>query len=382
MWPLPAHAAALSLWPLDFSAQLGHLELVGRALADHARLTENFPHDAHAPLGATQRGEILFRTGAFEAAGQAFEAALLVARQAGRDSLARRAEAAIPVCYYRQAEGAVAADSTRFASHAELFQKVATGWPTYEHADLAQYRAGLAWAGAGRTRDAVFAMHSVILHFPRSDLVRDAHVQVAKLWENSGERDSAAAAYARFARRYPADESSPGAWLKAADLLAAAGHEPAADELRLDYLRRYPNDAETAMEILETLARRELAGVDAQHPISKLIGPGPRKGQAPKPPISHLADYLRHASAHPKLSSLPLLAQIRFLQGEEAFAGLDVRRGEAGPVLSASHAYLECRVAAAHDGGDHVLVVGRVVGGAVQTDGKPATHVRKTGKHY
>ena len=68
--------------------------------------------------------------------------------------------------------------------------------------------------------------------------------------------------------------------------------------------------------------------------------------------------------------------------GEEAFAGLDVRRGEAGPVLSASHAYLECRVAATHDGGDHVLVVGRVAGGAVQTDGTPATHVRKSGKHY
>jgi flavin reductase (DIM6/NTAB) family NADH-FMN oxidoreductase RutF len=72
-----------------------------------------------------------------------------------------------------------------------------------------------------------------------------------------------------------------------------------------------------------------------------------------------------------------------FDEHEAAFAGLDVHRGdEAAPVLAAAHAHLQCRVAAAHDVGDHVLVVGRVVGGAVQTDAKPATHVRKSGKHY
>jgi flavin reductase (DIM6/NTAB) family NADH-FMN oxidoreductase RutF len=72
-----------------------------------------------------------------------------------------------------------------------------------------------------------------------------------------------------------------------------------------------------------------------------------------------------------------------FDEGEEAFAGLDViRDAEAAPVLAASHAYLDCRVAALHDVGDHVLVVGRVVGGAVHTDARPATHVRKSGKHY
>ena len=72
-----------------------------------------------------------------------------------------------------------------------------------------------------------------------------------------------------------------------------------------------------------------------------------------------------------------------FDEGEEAFAGLDViRDGEAAPVLSAAHAFIQCRVAALHDVGDHVLVVGRVVGGAVQSDARPATHVRKSGRHY
>jgi flavin reductase (DIM6/NTAB) family NADH-FMN oxidoreductase RutF len=68
---------------------------------------------------------------------------------------------------------------------------------------------------------------------------------------------------------------------------------------------------------------------------------------------------------------------------EPAFEGVDVRRtGETPPVLAASHAYLDCRVAARYDAGDHVLVIGRVVGGGVQSDAKPATHVRKSGKHY
>ncbi|HUR53850.1 MAG TPA: flavin reductase family protein [Gemmataceae bacterium] len=72
-----------------------------------------------------------------------------------------------------------------------------------------------------------------------------------------------------------------------------------------------------------------------------------------------------------------------FDESEAAFAGLEARRdGATAPVLEAAHAYLDCRVAAAHDVGDHVLVVGRVVGGAVQSDARPATHVRKSGKHY
>jgi flavin reductase (DIM6/NTAB) family NADH-FMN oxidoreductase RutF len=72
-----------------------------------------------------------------------------------------------------------------------------------------------------------------------------------------------------------------------------------------------------------------------------------------------------------------------FGPGEAAFAGMAVRRdGPAAPVLTAAHAYLDCRVTARHDAGDHVLVVGEVVGGAVQHDGRPATHVRRTGKHY
>lgn len=73
-----------------------------------------------------------------------------------------------------------------------------------------------------------------------------------------------------------------------------------------------------------------------------------------------------------------------FGPGEEAFAGVEVRReGEAAPVLGAAHAYLDCRVTGRHDAGDHVLVIGKVVGGGVpKADARPATHVRNSGSHY
>ncbi len=72
-----------------------------------------------------------------------------------------------------------------------------------------------------------------------------------------------------------------------------------------------------------------------------------------------------------------------FELGEPAFEGLEVRReGETPPVLLASHAYLECRVVSHLDAGDHVLVVCRVVGGAMQHHGGPIVHVRKNGLRY
>ncbi len=288
-----------------------------RAAQDLGRIATRYPDDERAPVAASQRGDALFQLGEFEAAGAALEDALAAARRAGRDSLARRAEKAIPICYYRQAEAAVAADSTQYRRHAELFERVASRWPGYEHADLAEYRAGLAYLKAGQPREAVRAMQTLIRQFPRSEYARDAHLQVARTWEGLGERELAAQAYAEFARGYPDDESARGAWLKAADLLAAAGLSQRAESLRLDYIRRYPDDFETAMEILEELARRDLASVGPEHPISTLLGASSKARPAAAPP-SRLAAYLHLASAHPGLASRGLLAQVRFLQGEEA----------------------------------------------------------------
>ena len=67
-----------------------------------------------------------------------------------------------------------------------------------------------------------------------------------------------------------------------------------------------------------------------------------------------------------------------FAPGEPAFHGLEVTHtGTGAAILKEAHAYLDCRVAARVDAGDHVLVIGEVVGGAVLHEGKPSVHVRK-----
>ncbi len=58
-------------------------------------------------------------------------------------------------------------------------------------------------------------------------------------------------------------------------------------------------------------------------------------------------------------------------KGEEKFAGLDVHRGATGaPLLDGAAAVIECAAHAQHDGGDHVILVGRVVATRV-TDRPP-----------
>ena len=72
-----------------------------------------------------------------------------------------------------------------------------------------------------------------------------------------------------------------------------------------------------------------------------------------------------------------------FEPGEPAFAGLAVERADgSAPALPAAHAFLDCRVVGRFDAGDHVLVIGRVVAGRVQSHDRPATHVRRSGLHY
>jgi TolA-binding protein len=327
----PAHAAGPDVLWRQGNLAFAH-GWYERAAQDFKRMSTTSPSDQRAPTAASLEADALFRLGRYEDAGTAFEAAEKIAKSAGRDSLQRRAAEAIPVCYFRHAESVAATDSTAHARQAVLFEKVAKGWPKYEHAHLAQYRAGLAYLKAGKTRDGVQSMQALIQGFPKSEYVKDAHLQIARAWETAGEREQAADGYAAFAKAYPEDDTAPDAWLKAGDLLAAGGLEARADTVRLAYIRRYPKDVETAMEILEGMARRELATVTPERPVSKLLpAPAPvakaskRKG-ASKPvpaasaPVSRLDDYMRRTAARPELASKNLLAQVRYLQGEEARA--------------------------------------------------------------
>ena len=121
-----------------------------------------------------------------------------------------RAEAAIPACYYRAAETVAARDTTNQERVAGLFAKVATRWPNFPNAHLAQYRAGLAYEKAGNPRQAVAMMQALIDRFPKSEYVKDAHLKVATIWENAKEPAKAAEGYTAFANRYPDDESAGG----------------------------------------------------------------------------------------------------------------------------------------------------------------------------
>jgi flavin reductase (DIM6/NTAB) family NADH-FMN oxidoreductase RutF len=65
----------------------------------------------------------------------------------------------------------------------------------------------------------------------------------------------------------------------------------------------------------------------------------------------------------------PLAA--RFLRGGEGFAGLDVDLTPEGvPILPGALARFDCAPHATHDGGDHLIVVGRVLR-ATMRDGTP-----------
>jgi flavin reductase (DIM6/NTAB) family NADH-FMN oxidoreductase RutF len=72
-----------------------------------------------------------------------------------------------------------------------------------------------------------------------------------------------------------------------------------------------------------------------------------------------------------------------FAAGMPAFTGLDTEPSPSGPpILTDALAYLECRVVSRCSGGDHDLIIGRIVSGRVLDEGQPMVHVRKSGMHY
>jgi flavin reductase (DIM6/NTAB) family NADH-FMN oxidoreductase RutF len=69
---------------------------------------------------------------------------------------------------------------------------------------------------------------------------------------------------------------------------------------------------------------------------------------------------------------------------QDAFGGIATRRSEVGGlVLAGALAFLDAEVIDGASSGDHRIVVGRVVGGAVMhPEGEPSVHLRRTGFHY
>ena len=150
----------------------------------------------------------------------------------------------------------------------------------------------------------------------------------AEAWEAAGDRERAASAWLEFSQQHPDDSNADEAWLRAADLSDSAGLGSRADKLRAQYLKRWPNDQDAAFEILETLAHKELAALGPDTPLGTLlpaIVPAPKRGsraaiKAPAAgPPSYLAQYMKRIAQKPSMASKPLLAEVRFRFGEEAF---------------------------------------------------------------
>jgi tetratricopeptide (TPR) repeat protein len=294
-----------------------------RAAPAFERLMHDHPQDPRAPMAARLRGDAIYRQGAYDRAADAYEQALLLAKAARVDTLVARLAPVIPLCRVKHAEAVAASDSAHPGRAAKLFAEVAARWPDYAHADLALYRAGLGYARARSAVDAVRCWSDLIARHPRSEYVRDAHLQIAVAWEAARRPRDAAEAYRRFAQAYPKDQGAAAALLKSADLLASAGDAGAAEDARTLYMDRFPGDVETAMEILQRRALAELAQVGSSTALSALLGK-PGKGSAL--PASSLARYLDLANTHASLASPQILAQVAFLQAEEQMRAYEAVR--------------------------------------------------------
>ena len=71
-----------------------------------------------------------------------------------------------------------------------------------------------------------------------------------------------------------------------------------------------------------------------------------------------------------------------FGPGESPFDGVEIDRRGAPPVLTEALGYLECRVAGRMEAGDHDLILGTVIAGALLHEDAPMVHIRKSGAHY
>lgn len=274
--------------------------------------------DPRAPRAATLRADAYVRQEQFDRAQDAYEKAFALARRAGDDSLARRVERAIPACAYRDAESKVAKDSTDYRSHAERFENVALRWPDFEHADVALYRAGLAYFNAGRTADGARAMGTLAAAHPKSALVRDAARATAGAWEAAGDTAASAQAWLEFAGRFRRDPQADAASLRAAEFFERSHDVARSDSLRLAWVRHHPSDDGAAMALLEPVVARTLDSVTVARPVSRWLPVRRRGRRAPAPTV--LSDYLARAAKHPEFASRALLSREKFLEGEEASA--------------------------------------------------------------
>ena len=69
--------------------------------------------------------------------------------------------------------------------------------------------------------------------------------------------------------------------------------------------------------------------------------------------------------------------------GSSPFDGLEVASASSGtPVLAGCLAWVDCKIRGEFETGDHVVIFGEVVEGALLREADPSVHVRKSGLGY
>jgi 3-hydroxy-9,10-secoandrosta-1,3,5(10)-triene-9,17-dione monooxygenase reductase component len=77
------------------------------------------------------------------------------------------------------------------------------------------------------------------------------------------------------------------------------------------------------------------------------------------------------------------LSRVFATRGADKFSGVGWEPGPSGaPVLSGALAWIDCALEAEHDGGDHLIVVGRVRNLEVVGDGRPLSFSRGGYGHF
>ncbi len=185
-----------------------HREAAGAALraADSLRKEE----DRRAALRLA--GDSLFESSEWAEAEKAFRGALALSPGAAeREDLSRW----VAFCLFRRAESL---PDERASEAGDLFRATAREFPSLPVAWTALFRAGRAYAGAGRTADAIRAFREVEEESPDATMSRDATRWLASLYEANGERIPAAKQYELLAATEPEGETKWTLHLHAAEL--------------------------------------------------------------------------------------------------------------------------------------------------------------------
>lgn len=158
-------------------------------------------------------------------------------------------------------------------------------------------------------------------------------------------------------------------------------------ELQTSPLARALGRIPSGLYVVTTLRDRRPVGFVGSFVMQMGFEP-PTVGVAIGKSRSHLADI--RASGHFALSILdkqsaglmtPFFRKLP--EGVSPFADLELSSARSGsPVLTGGLAWVDCRVSGEYATGDHVVVFGEVVEGALLREGESTVHLRKNGLGY